>query len=148
MSTAVILTYNRVHSLFEIIRNLGKVRSLMKVSQTATGEMFLILVNEDYVVFCSCVCACRFWLSGTMLIKLPPMVRERLFCRNEIFKKFSLSLSLFPFPPPLPHSHPPVKLWPRVKKPIQIIRSKSNKLSNRFYPYPEITVRHSSACFY
>ena len=35
----------------------------------------------------------------------------------------------------------PVREWPRVKKPIQIIRSKSNKLSNRFYPYPEITVQ-------
>lgn len=33
---------------------------------------------------------------------------------------------------------PPVEEWPRIKKPIQVIRSKQNKLSNRFFPYSEI----------
>ena len=34
----VILTYNRVNTLFEIIRNLGRVQSLTKVSQVVMGD--------------------------------------------------------------------------------------------------------------
>ncbi|CAI8051261.1 Exostosin-2 [Geodia barretti] len=33
---------------------------------------------------------------------------------------------------------PPSEEWPRIRQKIQVIRSKENKLSNRFYPYPEI----------
>lgn len=29
--------------------------------------------------------------------------------------------------------------WPRIKQPIQVIRSRENKLSNRFYPYDNLT---------
>nr|CAG4641480.1 EOG090X01LY [Eurycercus lamellatus] len=33
---------------------------------------------------------------------------------------------------------PPTSAWPRLPKPLQIVRTKRNQLSNRFYPYPEI----------
>ncbi|XP_019860562.1 PREDICTED: exostosin-2-like [Amphimedon queenslandica] len=36
-------------------------------------------------------------------------------------------------------SPPPLSDWPFVNKPIKIIRTKNNKLSNRFYPYSDIT---------
>ena len=29
-------------------------------------------------------------------------------------------------------------LWPKINKPLKVIQTKANKLSNRFYPYPEI----------
>lgn len=29
-------------------------------------------------------------------------------------------------------------MFPKISKPLKIIRTKSNKLSNRFYPYEEI----------
>jgi glucuronyl/N-acetylglucosaminyl transferase EXT2 len=35
-------------------------------------------------------------------------------------------------------SPPPSEEWPRIKQKIQVVRSKENKLSNRFYPYHEI----------
>lgn len=28
--------------------------------------------------------------------------------------------------------------WPKVNKPLKVIQTKENKLSNRFYPYDEI----------
>ena len=28
--------------------------------------------------------------------------------------------------------------WPKVAKPLKVIQTKENKLSNRFYPYDEI----------
>ncbi len=31
------------------------------------------------------------------------------------------------------------KEWPRVRQKIEVIRSKENKLSNRFYPYANLT---------
>lgn len=33
---------------------------------------------------------------------------------------------------------PDAKRWPKLSKPVEIIRAKENKLSNRFYPYDEI----------
>ena len=33
----------------------------------------------------------------------------------------------------------PASNWPRIKQPIQVIRSRENKLSNRFYPYDNLT---------
>lgn len=33
---------------------------------------------------------------------------------------------------------PPSSRWPKLNKPLQVIRTKENKLSNRFYPYDEI----------
>nr|CAG4643742.1 EOG090X01LY [Lepidurus arcticus] len=33
---------------------------------------------------------------------------------------------------------PPASAWPGLPKPLKVIRSKDNKLSNRFFPYPEI----------
>jgi len=29
-------------------------------------------------------------------------------------------------------------MWPRVSTPVEVIRTKENKLSNRFYPYDQI----------
>ena len=31
-----------------------------------------------------------------------------------------------------------MSLWPKVSKPWKVIKTKENKLSNRFYPYDEI----------
>lgn len=31
-----------------------------------------------------------------------------------------------------------VSTFPTISKPLKIIQTKENKLSNRFYPYPEI----------
>ncbi|XP_051164279.1 exostosin-2 [Leptopilina boulardi] len=33
---------------------------------------------------------------------------------------------------------PPSSTWPKLLKPLKVIRTKENKLSNRFYPYDEI----------
>jgi len=33
---------------------------------------------------------------------------------------------------------PPVEDWPRISKPLKVIQTSANKLSNRFYPYSEI----------
>ncbi|XP_014260737.1 exostosin-2 [Cimex lectularius] len=73
--TAVVLTYDRVDSLFGLIQKLVKVNSLSKV---------LVIWNNQR--------------------KSPP--------------HFSL--------------------WPKVSKPLKVIQTKANKLSNRFYPYEEI----------
>nr|XP_022907992.1 exostosin-2 isoform X1 [Onthophagus taurus] len=73
--TAVILTYDRVQSLFVLIEKLAKVPSLMKV---------IVVWNNQR--------------------KSPP------------------SLSSFP----------------QIQKPLKIIQTRANKLSNRFYPYEEI----------
>ncbi|KAJ8948231.1 hypothetical protein NQ318_013217, partial [Aromia moschata] len=73
--TAVILTYDRVESLFLLIERLSKVPSLMKV---------IVVWNNQ--------------------------------------KK----------------NPPPLADFPKVPKPINVIRTKANKLSNRFYPYKEI----------
>lgn len=32
----------------------------------------------------------------------------------------------------------PVSIFPKINKPLKVIRTKANKLSNRFYPYEEI----------
>jgi glucuronyl/N-acetylglucosaminyl transferase EXT2 len=29
-------------------------------------------------------------------------------------------------------------MWPKIGKPLKVIQTKANKLSNRFYPYEEI----------
>ena len=29
-------------------------------------------------------------------------------------------------------------MWPKINKPLKVIQTKENKLSNRFYPYEEI----------
>ncbi|GBP29405.1 Exostosin-2 [Eumeta japonica] len=73
--TAVILTYDRVDSLFTLIRKLVKTPSLTKI---------LVIWNNQ---------------------KKPP---------------------------------PPSSEWPVINKPLKVIRTKENKLSNRFYPYAEI----------
>uniref|UniRef100_A0A0V0GAA6 Exostosin-2 n=1 Tax=Triatoma dimidiata TaxID=72491 RepID=A0A0V0GAA6_TRIDM len=73
--TAVILTYDRVDSLFGLIQKLVKVPSLSTV---------LVIWNNQR--------------------KSPP------------------------------HA----SLWPKVSKPLKVIQTKANKLSNRFYPYEEI----------
>lgn len=31
-----------------------------------------------------------------------------------------------------------VSIFPKISKPLKLIRTKANKLSNRFYPYEEI----------
>lgn len=73
--TAVILTYDRVDSLFTLIQKLSLVPSLHKI---------LVIWNNQ--------------------------------------KK----------------SPPNSSLFPKISKPLKLIQTKSNKLSNRFYPYPEI----------
>ncbi|XP_067013455.2 exostosin-2 [Anabrus simplex] len=73
--TAVILTYDRVESLFSLIQKLVKAPSLSKV---------LVVWNNQR--------------------KSPP--------------------------------HP--SMWPKINKPLKVIQTKENKLSNRFYPYEEI----------
>ncbi|KAK7870147.1 hypothetical protein R5R35_012711 [Gryllus longicercus] len=73
--TAVVLTYDRVESLFTLIQKLVKAPSLSKV---------LVVWNNQR--------------------KVPP--------------------------------HP--SMWPKINKPLKVIQTKENKLSNRFYPYEEI----------
>ncbi|XP_012254638.2 exostosin-2 [Athalia rosae] len=73
--TAVILTYDRLESLFVLITKLVKVPSLSKV---------LVIWNNQH--------------------KDPP--------------------------------HP--SKWPKISRPLKVIQTKENKLSNRFYPYDEI----------
>ncbi|XP_041979728.1 exostosin-2 [Aricia agestis] len=73
--TAVILTYDRVDSLFTLVRNLVKTPSLAKI---------LVIWNNQN--------------------KKPPPSNE----------------------------------WPVINKPLKVILTKENKLSNRFYPYDEI----------
>ncbi|CAH1986437.1 unnamed protein product [Acanthoscelides obtectus] len=73
--TAVILTYDRIESLFTLIERLSKVPSLMKI---------MVVWNNQ--------------------------------------KK----------------SPPPMSEFPKIPKPINVIRTKENKLSNRFYPYKQI----------
>lgn len=73
--TAVVLTYDRLESLFRVLERLSKAPSLTK--------MVVVWNNQQ---------------------KEPP----------------------------------PIASWPRLPKPLQIVRTKHNQLSNRFYPYPEI----------
>lgn len=73
--TALILTYDRIESLFSLIQKLSLVPSLQKI---------LVIWNNQ--------------------------------------KKQQPNLSSFP----------------KISKPFKVIQTKANKLSNRFYPYPEI----------
>ncbi|XP_052755267.1 exostosin-2 [Galleria mellonella] len=73
--TAVILTYDRVDSLFTLVKKLVRTPSLAKI---------LVVWNNQ---------------------KKPP---------------------------------PPSSEWPVINKPLKVIRTKENKLSNRFFPYDEI----------
>lgn len=73
--TAVILTYDRVSSLFQLVQKIATVSSLQKI---------IVVWNNQ--------------------------------------KK----------PPP----HP--TMFPKINKPLKVIQTKANKLSNRFYPYEEI----------
>jgi glucuronyl/N-acetylglucosaminyl transferase EXT2 len=73
--TAVILTYDRVESLFQVVT---------KVSQAPSLARVVVVWNHQTV---------------------PP---------------------------------PPVEEWPRISKPLKVIQTSANHLSNRFQPYPEI----------
>ncbi|XP_028144510.1 exostosin-2 [Diabrotica virgifera virgifera] len=73
--SAVILTYDRVESLFTLIERLSKVPSLMKI---------IVVWNNQR------------------------------------------------------KSPPPLSEFPKIQKPVNVIRTHANKLSNRFYPYKEI----------
>jgi len=73
--TAVILTYNRLDSLFLVITKVADVPSLARI---------VVIWNNQYT---------------------PP---------------------------------PPVDQWPRINKPLKIIQTEANLLTNRFYPYEEI----------
>ena len=90
--TAVILTYDRVQSLFLLIEKLAKVPSLTKV---------VIVWNNQR--------------------KSPPP-SERW---EAIWVRCFTCVIL-------------VATFPNINKPIKVIRTKANKLSNRFYPYEEI----------
>lgn len=73
--TAVILTYDRVESLFQVIQKVVKAPSLVKV---------LVVWNNQ---------------------QKPP---------------------------------PQASMWPKINKPLKVVQTRENKLSNRFYPYEEI----------
>lgn len=73
--TAVVLTYDRVNSLFKVVQQLTEVPSLVKV---------VVVWNNQR------------------------------------------------------KSPPPASAWPKLTKPLKVIRTKANKLSNRFYPYKDI----------
>ncbi|XP_022093971.1 exostosin-2-like [Acanthaster planci] len=73
--TAVVLTFDREESLFEVIRRISQTPSLSKV---------LVVWNNQE--------------------KSPPAVEK----------------------------------WPKINKPLKVVQTKENKLSNRFYPYDEI----------
>lgn len=73
--TAVVLTYDRVNSLFKVVQQLTQVPSLVKV---------VVVWNNQR------------------------------------------------------KSPPPSSAWPKLNKPLKVIRTKANKLSNRFYPYKDI----------
>ncbi|CAH1799396.1 unnamed protein product [Owenia fusiformis] len=73
--TAVILTFDRLESLFRVITEVAKTPSLSKV---------LVVWNNQK--------------------KLPPQA----------------------------------SLWPKINKPLKVVQTRQNKLSNRFYPYDEI----------
>ncbi|XP_061193502.1 exostosin-2-like isoform X2 [Saccostrea echinata] len=73
--TAVVLTYNRPESLFQVIKQLSLVQSMSKI---------VVIWNNQ--------------------AKAPP----------------------------------PMSAWPLVSKPLKIIQTQKNKLSNRFFPYHEI----------
>lgn len=73
--TAVVLTYDRVNSLFKVVQQLTQVPSLVKV---------VVVWNNQR------------------------------------------------------KSPPPASAWPKLSKPLKVIRTKANKLSNRFYPYKDI----------
>lgn len=74
--TAVVLTYNRVASLFRVIRMLSEAPSLARV---------VVVWNNQGLA--------------------PPPARE----------------------------------WPKIPQVLRVIKSQSNRLSNRFYPYDEVT---------
>lgn len=38
----------------------------------------------------------------------------------------------------MPFAFVSVSMFPKITKPLKVIRTKANKLSNRFYPYEEI----------
>ncbi|XP_015904832.2 exostosin-2 [Parasteatoda tepidariorum] len=73
--TAVILTYDRLESLFQVIQKVVQAPSLAKV---------LVVWNNQ--------------------VKSPP----------------------------------PASAWPKISKPLKVVQTKENRLSNRFYPYDEI----------
>lgn len=73
--TTVILTYDREKSLFQVIKRISQVDSLVRI---------LVIWNHQS------------------------------------------------------KSPPPAESWPRINKPLKVIQTSSNKLSNRFYPYDEI----------
>ena len=73
--TAVILTYNRVASLYQVIQRVSMAESLVRI---------VVIWNHQTI---------------------PP---------------------------------PPAENWPRINKPLKVIQTSGNKLSNRFYPYAEI----------
>jgi len=73
--TALILTYNRIQSLFQVIQTLGEVESLTRI---------VVVWNHQSV---------------------PP---------------------------------PPAEDWPKVPKPLKVIQTGANLMSNRFQPYEEI----------
>lgn len=73
--TAVILTYDRLESLFQIIQQVALAPSLAKV---------LVVWNNQ--------------------VKAPPQA----------------------------------SLWPKISKPLKVVQTRHNRLSNRFYPYDEI----------
>jgi glucuronyl/N-acetylglucosaminyl transferase EXT2 len=94
--TAVILTYDRIESLFTLIHKLSVVPSLQKI---------LVIWNNQ---------------------KKSPPHRKPLGMSHYCWKIVS---NLFIFA---------ATMFPKISKPLKVIQTKANKLSNRFYPYEEI----------
>jgi glucuronyl/N-acetylglucosaminyl transferase EXT2 len=110
--TAVILTYDRVELLFLLINKLVKVPSLSKV---------LVIWNNQH--------------------KDPPHCKK---FTNIPFACFTyitcIHICYFYRTTLIVNSHYNIAAtrWPKVNKPLKVIQTKENKLSNRFYPYDEI----------
>lgn len=104
--TAVILTYDRVESLFKLIQKLSVVMSLQKILVIWNNEKEAPPHSESI---------------GTKIITGNKVT---LSVWMTFFLCFSVSFS--------------VSMFPKINKPLKVIRTKANKLSNRFYPYEEI----------
>lgn len=90
----------------------------------------VILLHSAYVflfIFCQ-----TNYQNGVKLLSSRINRNSHIWCSwTSSFWPVFLSL-LFFFSPPAE------SLWPKVSVPLKVVRTKENKLSNRFFPYDEI----------
>lgn len=103
--TAVILTYDRIESLFKVIQRVVQAPSLSKV--------VVVWNNQKKSPPPSRFCSFFFLIMFSF-------VRSYKISFLIVFLCFSAST------------------WPKINKPLKVIQTRENKLSNRFYPYDEI----------